>query len=47
MRAIERWGIPQDVDAESSIDIMHTLELEIQLSISLAKHFLFETHYFK
>ncbi len=26
---------------------MHTLELEIQLSLSLAQHFLFETHCFK
>jgi hypothetical protein len=44
MRAIERWGIPEDVDAEPSIDITHTLELEIQLSLSIAQHFLFQTH---
>jgi hypothetical protein len=47
-RAIERWGISQDVNAESSIDITHTLELKIHdLSLSLAQHFLFETHCFK
>jgi hypothetical protein len=46
-RAIECWGIPQDVNAESSIDITHTLELEIQLSLSLAQHFLFGTHCFE
>jgi hypothetical protein len=47
-RAIEWWGIPQDVNAESSIDITHTLELKIHdLSLSLAQHFLFETHCFK
>jgi hypothetical protein len=44
-RAIKRWGIPQDVDAEPSIT--HTLELEHKLSLSLAQHFLFETHCFK
>jgi hypothetical protein len=45
MRAIKRWGIPQDVDAErerTSISRM-PLNLNIQLSLSLAQHFLFET----
>ncbi len=36
-RAIERWGIPQDVDAKRT-SISH-----IQLSPSLAHYFLFET----
>jgi hypothetical protein len=42
-KAIKRWGIPQDVDAEPSIHITHTLELEHKLSLSLAQHFLFQT----
>jgi hypothetical protein len=47
-RAIERWGISQDVNAESSIDITHTLELEIHdLSLSLIQHFLFKTRLFQ
>jgi hypothetical protein len=42
---MERWGIPQDVDAEherTPISLM-PLNSNIQLSLSLAQHFLFET----
>jgi hypothetical protein len=38
-RAIERWGIPQDVDAE------RTSISRLQLSLSLAQYFLFETFF--
>ncbi len=43
-RAIERWGNPQDVDAErecTSISRMHLTQT--YNSLSLAQHFLFET----
>jgi hypothetical protein len=47
-RAIERWGIPQDVDAEPSIDITHTLELETwTLSISCSTLSLWDPSCFK
>jgi hypothetical protein len=44
-RAIERWGIPQDVDAERERTLISRMPLNsnIQLSLSLAQHFLFET----
>ncbi len=42
-RAIERWGIPQDVYAERTSISRISLNWNIQLSLSLAQHFLFET----
>ncbi len=44
-RAIERWGIPQDVDAKRERTSISRIPLNsnIQLSLSLAQHFLFET----
>jgi hypothetical protein len=47
MRAIERWGIPQDIDAEPSIESRIPLNSKHELSLSLAQHFLFENHCFK
>ena len=35
---------PKTLTPSTSIDITHTLELEHELSLSLAQHFLFETH---
>ncbi len=47
-RAIESWGIPQDVDAECEhISISRILlNSNIQLSLSLAQHLLFETLFY-
>jgi hypothetical protein len=44
-RAIERWGILQDADAEHERTSISRIPLNsnIQLSLSLAQHFLFET----
>ncbi len=44
-RAIERWGIPQDVDAKRERTLISRIPLNsnIQLSLSLAQHFPFET----
>jgi hypothetical protein len=44
-RAIERWGIPQDVDAKRERTSISRIPLNsnTQLSLSLAQHFLFET----
>ncbi len=48
MRATERWGIPQEVDAERErTSISRTpLNSNIQLSLSLAQDFLFETLFY-
>jgi hypothetical protein len=44
-RAIKCWGIPQDVEAERERTLISRMPLNsnIQLSLSLAQHFLFET----
>jgi hypothetical protein len=47
MRAIERWGIPQDVAAEPSIDSRIPLNPKHELSLSLSQNVPFETHCFK
>jgi hypothetical protein len=43
-RAIERWGIPQDVDAKQERTSISRIPLNVNInSLSLAQHFLLET----